>query len=155
MVPSTDSDSLLARHEAGVFDSCRKRLALMAGHRSADFGRFILPQAVRLVESIGHRIAYDAAVSLGVDQRLVDLYVASCVKLDAAWYAEHANLSQDAQLEMESTAIEAVLPSMWDLIEAMGVSGYAIAPIASEDGWDKMVTSLETFHHKELYVSRM
>ncbi|KAJ7777454.1 acyl-CoA dehydrogenase NM domain-like protein [Mycena metata] len=155
MVPSTDSESLLARHEAGVFDSCRKRLALMSSHRSADFSRFILPQAVRLVESIGHRIAYDAAVSLGVDQRLVDLYVASCVKLDAAWYAEHANLSQDAQLEMESTAIEAVLPSMWDLIDGMGVSEYAIAPIASEDGWDKMVTSLETFRHKELYVSRM
>ena len=38
-------------------------------------------------------MAYDAAVSAGVDAFLVDLYVASCVKFDSSWYVEKMGLS--------------------------------------------------------------
>lgn len=155
MIPSTNGESLLARHEVGVFDSCRERLSHMSSHRSPDFGRFILPQAMRLVEAIGQRIAYDAAVNLGVEQCLIDLYVAGCIKLDAAWYAEYADLSQRTQLEMESAAVEAVLPKMWDLIKGMGVEDYVTAPITSQDTWDQLVASLETFPYKIPLLSRM
>ncbi|KAJ6624206.1 acyl-CoA dehydrogenase NM domain-like protein [Mycena sp. CBHHK59/15] len=145
MVPSVDCESLLAKHEIGVFESCQARLAQISGHRSADFGRFILPQAVRLVEAVGHRIAYDAAVSSGVPQCLIDLYVAGCVRLDPAWYTEHVGLTQDAQLDAESAAVEAVLPHMAGFIEEMGVQAYATAPITSEDSWARFVQSLKTF----------
>ncbi|KAJ6546340.1 acyl-CoA dehydrogenase NM domain-like protein [Mycena sp. CBHHK59/15] len=155
MITSVDSESLLAKHEIGVFDSCRERLAQMSGHRSVDFGRFILPQALRLVEALGHRIAYDAAVSLGVEKCLIDLYVVNCIRLDSAWYVEHAGLTQHIQLDMESAAIEAVLPRMSDLIENMGVEAYATAPITSQDSWDQFVASLETFHTEKAIISRM
>ncbi|KAF7360502.1 hypothetical protein MVEN_00781000 [Mycena venus] len=154
MIPSADPESLLARHEIGLFDNCRERLSQMSNHRSPDFGRFILPQALRLVEALGHRIAYDAAVSLGVEKCLIDLYVVSCIKTDSAWYADYADLPQIAQLNMENVAIEAVLPCMWDLIEGMGVEDYATAPIVSQDSWDQLVASLETFQNVP-FVSRM
>ncbi|KAJ7108850.1 acyl-CoA dehydrogenase NM domain-like protein [Mycena crocata] len=158
MMPSTDSDSLLAKHEAGVFDSCRQRLSKMPNHHSPDFGRFILPQALFLVEALGHRIAFDAAVILGVEKCLLELYVVSCIKSDPAWYAEHGGLSQRAQMEKENAAIEGVLPHMGDLIKSMGVEAYATAPIISQDNWDRFVGSLQTFNsisEKFLFVSKM
>ncbi|KAJ7679133.1 acyl-CoA dehydrogenase NM domain-like protein [Mycena polygramma] len=144
MIPP-DSDSLLARHETGLFANFKERLSHMPGHRSTEFSRFVLPQAVRLVDSIGQRIAYDAAVNLGVEQCLLDLYVASCVKTDSAWYVQHAGLTQEAQMDMESDAIDAVLPRMPKLIADMGVHAYAVAPITSQGRWDRFVDSLETF----------
>ncbi|KAJ7822923.1 acyl-CoA dehydrogenase NM domain-like protein [Mycena leptocephala] len=145
MIPSTDNESLLARHEAGVFASCRERISRMSNHRSADFARFILPQAMRLVQALGHRIAYDAAISLGVEQCLVDLYVVSCMNSDSAWYVEHAGLTQDAQLEMESAAVEATLPRAEVLVRELGVELYVTAPMTSQDMWTHFVDSLETF----------
>ncbi|KAJ7691743.1 acyl-CoA dehydrogenase NM domain-like protein [Mycena rosella] len=155
MIPSADSESLLAKHEIGVFNNCRQRLAQMSSHRSVDFSRFILPQTLRLVEALGHRIAYDAAVSLDVDKSLVDLYVVSCIKTDPAWYVEHAGLTQHAQLNMESAAVEAVLPHMWGFIKDMGVEPYATAPIVSQRSWDHLVDSLQTFRDRTCVVSKM
>jgi hypothetical protein len=117
----------------------------MSNHRSADFARFILPQAMRLVQALGHRIAYDAAIGLGVEQCLVDLYVVSCMNSDSAWYVEHAGLTQDAQLEMESAAVEATLPRAEVLVRKLGVELYVTAPMTSQDMWTHLVDSLETF----------
>ncbi|KAJ7650883.1 acyl-CoA dehydrogenase NM domain-like protein [Roridomyces roridus] len=144
MIPP-ENDSLLARHETGVFASCRKRLSCMEGHRTTDFSRYILPQALRLVESIGQRIAYDAAVNQGVDQCLIDLYVASCVKTDPAWYAQYEGLTPEAQVDLECAAVDAVLPRMSELIAGMGVDEYAVAPITTQDRWEEFVEGLETF----------
>ncbi|KAF7336927.1 hypothetical protein MVEN_02129100 [Mycena venus] len=149
MIPP-DNDSLLARHEAGLFNSFRERLSHMPGHRSTEFSRFVLPQAVRLVDSIGQRIAYDAAVNMGVEQCLIDLYVAHCVKADSAWYVQHAGLTQEAQMNMESDAIDAVLPRMSALISDMGVQRYAVAPITTQGRWNRFVDSLETFERVSL-----
>ncbi|KAJ7246589.1 acyl-CoA dehydrogenase NM domain-like protein [Mycena haematopus] len=140
-----DSDSLLAKHELGLFSACRERLSRMPGHRSSEFSKFVLPQAIRLVESIGQRIAYDAAVAMGVEQCLIDLYVVSCIKADSAWYVQHADLTHEAQMDMESNAIDAVLPRMSELIAGMGVDAYAVAPITTQARWDSLVDSLETF----------
>jgi acyl-CoA oxidase len=117
----------------------------MGSHRSVQFGQSILPQAVRLVESIGHRIAYDAAVGMGVEKCLIDLYVVSCIKTDPGWYVEHAGLTQNTQIDMESAAVDAVFPRMDDLVAGMGVQAYAAAPITTQSRWDQFVCSLETF----------
>lgn len=144
MIPP-DNDSLLARHEKGIFAGFRERLSHMPGHRSIEFSRLVLPQAIRLVESIGQRIAYDAAVNTGVEQCLIDLYVASCVKADSGWYVQHAGLTQEAQMDMESAAVDAVLPRMSELISDMGVQAFAVAPITAQGRWSRFVDSLETF----------
>ncbi|KAL0952494.1 hypothetical protein HGRIS_006757 [Hohenbuehelia grisea] len=146
MMPSSDPDSLLARHEIGRFAQCRALLKNMRGHRDPDFDRLILPQALSLVESIGHRIAYDAAVDAGLDQCIIDTYVASCIKLDPVWYSENAGLSQAEQRDMEARAIDAMYPRMWELLSATGVEPYIMAPAASEEKWARFRDSLVTFH---------
>lgn len=144
MVPP-DNDSLLAKHETGLFASFKERLSRMPGHRSTEFSRFVLPQSIRLVDSIGQRIAYDAAVNMGVEQCLIDLYVASCIKTDSAWYVQHAGLTQEAQMDMESDAIDAVLPRMQELIADLDVQPFTVAPITTQRRWNRFVDSLETF----------
>ena len=104
-----DPTSLLARHEAGLMEEFRAILAGSKSHREASVTRKTLPRCLPLVEAIGHRMAYDAAVAAGVMPALVDLFVARVIQRDAAWYADHANLPRAAQMEMEENAVDAVL----------------------------------------------
>ena len=98
-----------------------------------------------MVEAIGHRMAYDAAVASGVEPCLVDLYVASVMKLDPAWYAEHAGLGRGAQAEMESVALDAVLPRLSSLVSRLHNEPHLTAPIVSDAAWDGFVAKLELF----------
>lgn len=140
-----DPTSLLARHEQGLFEEKRAILASCPHHRSEAVNRMILPSCLPLVEAIGHRMAYEAAVAEGVPQYLIDLYVASVVKFDAAWYAEHAKLGRQAQEDMEMQALDAVLPHLGSLVRDMGMSAHITAPIVSDDRWDRFVDGLEEF----------
>ncbi|KAI0633863.1 acyl-CoA dehydrogenase NM domain-like protein [Trametes polyzona] len=144
--PSTDPSSLLARHEASLFAELR---AIVQGsqqhHRSENVSRLVLPRCQPMMEAIGHRMAYDAARAQGVRPALVDLYVAGVVKLDGAWYAEHAGLGRAAQLEMEARAMDAVLPMLGELVAEMDVFAYVSAPIATEERWGAFVDGLKMF----------
>jgi acyl-CoA oxidase len=142
---SLDQKSLLAKHELGLFEECRAILASLPHHRSPDVNRLILPQCQGLIEAMGHRMAYDAAVAAGVRQELVDLYVASCVKLDQAWYIENAGLTRKAVQDMEATALDAVLPQLGQLVGAMGVEPWITAKIVSDERWAAFVQTCETF----------
>ena len=142
---SRDPKSLLAKHEAGLFDENRATLASLPHHRSPEVNRLILPQCQALVEAMGHRMAYDAAVAAGVKQELVDLYVASCIKLDAAWYIENAGLTRKALQDMEATALDAVLPQLGGLVRAMGVEPWLTSKIVSDERWAAFVDTCQTF----------
>ncbi|THH16516.1 hypothetical protein EW146_g4131 [Bondarzewia mesenterica] len=145
-VPSTsDPTSLLAKHEAGMFEELRGLLAGMRHHRSADFDLYILPECLSLIQAIGHRMVYDAAVAANLDACLVDLYVASCVKLDSAWYVEKLGVSRRAQRDMENKAIDAVYPRLEEFLDKLALDPYITAPIFSEDRWERFVNSLPTF----------
>ena len=97
------------------------------------------------MEAIGHRMAYDAARAAGVRPCLVDVYVANVVKLDSAWYAEHAGLGRAAQSEAEEAAHDAALPHLGELVREMDVFAYVNAPIASDGAWDAFVAGLKVF----------
>lgn len=142
---STHPDSLLARHEIGIFEEHRRFIATVSRHRSQEVNRRILPHCQAMVEAIGHRMAYDAAVASGVEPCLVDLYVASVMKLDPAWYAEHAGLGRGAQAEMESVALDAVLPRLSSLVSRLHNEPHLTAPIVSDAAWDGFVAKLELF----------
>ena len=90
-------------------------------------------------------MAYDAAVAQGVRQCLVDLYVANVVKLDAAWYVEHAGLGRCAQQEMATRALDEVLPILGELVNEMDMFAYVNAPIVSDESWAAFVESLKVF----------
>lgn len=136
-------NSILARHEAGLFGEHRSLLAAAPHHRSQEVNKFILPHCQSLVESIGHRMAYEAAVAAGVMPSLIDLYVASVVKLDPAWYSENASLNRQAQTEMEDAALDAVLPHLGSLVGKLDILPYVSAPIISDVAWTNFVGGLE------------
>ncbi|KAI1786331.1 acyl-CoA dehydrogenase NM domain-like protein [Ganoderma leucocontextum] len=145
MPPPTDPNSLLARHEAGLLQDLRDVLKSILHHRSTEVNRLILPHCQPVMEAIGHRMAYDAAVAQGVRQCLIDLYVTNVVRLDPAWYAEHAGLGRRAQQEMATNAMDEVLPLLGELVHEMDMFAYVNAPIVSDEGWAAFVESLKVF----------
>ncbi|KAI1785917.1 acyl-CoA dehydrogenase NM domain-like protein [Ganoderma leucocontextum] len=145
MPPPADATSLLARHEAGLLQELRDTVKHVPHHRSAEVNRLVLPHCQPVMEAIGHRMAYDAAVAHAVRPCLVDLYVANVVRLDPAWYVEHAGLGRRAQQEMGARAMDAVLPLLGELVKEMDVFAYVTAPIASDERWDAFVDALKVF----------
>ncbi|KAK0478605.1 acyl-CoA dehydrogenase/oxidase C-terminal [Armillaria luteobubalina] len=148
-IPETlNSNSLLAKHESAVFN---KYTAMVEdhGHRGDHYRSFILPQSQTIIESIGHRMAYDAAVAQGVPQALIDIYECYAIKRDVGWYIEAGVLTQDQVASMEDRAMKAAFPHMSQWVDGMGVSDYLKAPILSEDRWDKFVDSLPSIGVEE------
>ncbi|CAA7262230.1 unnamed protein product [Cyclocybe aegerita] len=140
--PSSDPTSLLAQHEQGLLEEYRGLLKTIGHHRSADFDRLILPECLALVQAIGHRMAYDAAVAKGVEKYILDLYVASCLKLDPSWYVEKLSIPRSQIREMEALAVDAVFPHLEDLLGRLGVEPYITAPIVSDENWAEFVKSI-------------
>ncbi|SJL07060.1 related to acyl-CoA oxidase [Armillaria ostoyae] len=148
-IPETlDSSSLLAKHESALFN---KYTAMVEehGHRGDLYRSFILPQSQTIIESIGHRMAYDAAVTQGVPQALIDIYECYTIKRDVGWYIEVGVLTQDQVASMEDRAMKAAFPHMSQWVDGMGVSDYLKAPILSEDRWDKFVDGLPSIGVEE------
>ncbi|KAI2698921.1 hypothetical protein CBS147317_7002 [Penicillium roqueforti] len=147
MPPPNDSTSPIARHEASLFSEARDLLQQGAKgiHRSERFNRDILPLALPLVEAIGHRMAYEAAIDANVDPSLLNLYESVVLKEDSAWYVEQGGLSREIQREMEAQAVDVLLPRMNDLLRASGVQPYSNAPMTSKMLWNDFVSGLEVF----------
>lgn len=142
-----DPNSPIARHEASLFAEARRTLQLqaMGAHRSQQFNRNILPLALPLVEAVGHRMAYEAAMDANIDPRLLALYESGVFKEDSAWYVEQGGLSREIQREMEAQAADDLLPDLKDLLLASGVQPYSNAPMASKAAWDDFISGLEIF----------
>jgi hypothetical protein len=102
----------------------------------------VLPELFGLIQSIGTRMAYDAAVADSVESDLVDLYVVSCIRMDPTWYVENAGLTRRSIGDMESAAVDSIFPRMEELLVRTGVEAYISAPIVSDEGWEKYVASL-------------
>jgi hypothetical protein len=154
MPPAQNPSSLLARHEQGLFTECRTAASQISTssadqHRSVEFNNAILPRCQSLIEAIGHRMAYEAAVAAGVDTDLLALFEAGCILQDSSWYVQHAGLSRGEQYEHESKALNAVLPRLESLLEGTGAEEYVDAPILSQTAWDAFEASLEVFEPVE------
>jgi len=160
--PPRDPTSLLARHEQGLLNECREIMASSSHHRSQLTNTYILPKCQKIVEAIGHRMAYDAAVESVKNGRhvgpngagglipecVIDLFEASIIRLDEGWYID--NIPGFTRRVIENKEIEALQGMMevagdlidrWRLVE----SGYVKAPIRSEETWGNFVKSLEVF----------
>ncbi|KAJ6550613.1 hypothetical protein DFH09DRAFT_1366654 [Mycena vulgaris] len=142
---STDRSSLLARHEEALFAENQAILRQAGGHRSADFNNLVLPKSELIVRSIGHRMAYDAAVAAKLDSRIIDLYLASAVKLDMGWYAEHTNFGSARQDAMENAAVSAALPCLDEWLERTGAEPYCQVPILTDANWKFFVDGLREY----------
>lgn len=123
--------------------SCRRGLAGTWGHRSDEFSRHLLPRAEQIVQSIGHRMVYDAAVDAGLDTRITGLYLLSTIRLDEAWYSENAGISAAEQFEAEDAVLRAALPMLDKWLEDTGVEPYVSAPLVSKGRWEEFVGGLK------------
>ncbi|KAH7908513.1 acyl-CoA dehydrogenase NM domain-like protein [Hygrophoropsis aurantiaca] len=139
------SSSLLFRHEDGLLSENREILARIGAHRSAEYESLVLPHAEKIVQSIGHRMAYDTATLAGLDPRITDLYQISSIRLDEAWYVENAGFSRSAQFEAEDKAIRAAMPLLDTWLEDTGIQPYIRAPIVCAERWATFVEQLDTF----------
>ncbi|PCH36486.1 hypothetical protein WOLCODRAFT_82207 [Wolfiporia cocos MD-104 SS10] len=138
---------LLARHEAGVIAECRALLDRFDGrHRDTNFSRAFLPRCVPLVQAIGHRMAYEAALDAKVSQPLLDLYEAKAITLDPGWYIELGRLPRYMQLEMEGKAVDAAMQHLEEYLGGLHAEPYAAAPILTQRSWEEFLVDLPKFH---------
>ncbi|KAH8810570.1 acyl-CoA dehydrogenase NM domain-like protein [Flagelloscypha sp. PMI_526] len=142
---ATNPDSLLALHEAGLYDEARLHL-VSSDHRGATFQRDLLPRCESMVRAIGHRIAWEAAIAAGVDPILIDVFRNWAIKYDSGWYVQHADLDMNRQREMESLAIDKALPKLDAWISNSWAREWASdIPIVTQRNWDSYVDSLPLY----------
>ena len=100
-----------------------------------------------MVQAIGHRFAYDSALSSGlVSPELLDVWESDCTLEDAAWYVEHTGMSGDSLHEKRVLAIERARPHLQSTIDGFGMEEhFGDTPLVSEDGWDGFVRDLPAF----------
>jgi acyl-CoA oxidase len=142
MPPPQFPSCLLARHEAGLFDEALHIIKCLKGdHRGDDFNRQILPLCQPLIEAVGHRFAYEAALKAYVDPKILALYEIGVIRKDASWYVEHASLSRFRQMQMEDAALSA-MPELNTMLNDTGAEPYCTAPIVSKKAWNLFVNRL-------------
>ena len=143
--PPRYPDSLLARHEKGLFSELRASLVAAQSHRSAVYDREILPRSQSLIRAIGHRMSYDAARASHVDGPLLDLFEIASVLQDEAWYVERLGITRAELRGREARALEAVFPHLDEYLARMDVASYVVAPIVSDEKWNQFIGTLQTF----------
>ncbi|KAK1233240.1 hypothetical protein PQX77_003612 [Marasmius sp. AFHP31] len=139
-----DPQCLLYQREASLLTKLREFVATAPSHRDPAVERAVLPQCQPLLESIGHRMAYEAAVASGLDKRLINMFVASVMRLDPAWFSENVGISRSRQFKLEQEYAWELLPDIKDLVDALEVEGYVNAPIMSDKSWETFLESLES-----------
>lgn len=147
--PARYPECLLAQHEAGLFDLYRNQLSQAAHHRDDSVNRLVLPICRPLVEAIGHRMAYEAARdSQFVDKPLLDLFEATAVRLDAAWYSDNVALGLWDQQMMEERAATAAAKNLERYLEETNAEPYVYAPISSGKRWSGFAADLPCMEGK-------
>lgn len=137
------ADTLLSQHSSHIFSMSRKLLASFPnGHRDQNFSNLILPQSEPAIAALGHAIAYSRALDEGVPQPLLDLFECAVIKMDPAWYVEHAGITGEILREMEDKAARVALPGLKDYVDGLRVRPWVTAPIVSDDAWDRWLPLL-------------
>ncbi|KAG2049695.1 acyl-CoA dehydrogenase NM domain-like protein [Suillus hirtellus] len=148
---STHPDGPLAMHEISLFDEAAETVSSSSDFTQA-FMQYVQPRCQQMVESMGHRMAYDAAVDQGVSQCLLDLYIINAIKTDAAWYVEHGVFTRKAIVHMEDAALSAALPRLEEWLTAMEVEQYVSSPITSDKRWEEFSRTLPVYSSPQAEV---
>lgn len=138
-------DNVLAQHEAGLLAKYGNILKNAPHHRSSEVNKQVLPHGQRIVEAVGHRLAYDAAAAAGISPDILALYQSYIMKFDPAWYSENLGITIAKQEELEADALDALLPQIESLLKGLDVDKYVSAPIAAEESWEEFRAGLELF----------
>ncbi|PHH71303.1 hypothetical protein CDD80_5365 [Ophiocordyceps camponoti-rufipedis] len=147
---AADPKSLLARHETGVWKEASEILADIHArgetHRSQTFNVRILPRARSLIQAIGDRMSYEAAVlSDDVSPAMLDLYEMTCVLGDTSWYVENLGLTRAELQARHASAVKRLLPRLNEMLEATGADVWATAPMLSAGARKEWADGLMVF----------
>jgi hypothetical protein len=154
MPPAKDPTSYIAQHEQGLLDELHRMTKnISGGHRGEEFNRLILPRSQELVQAIGYRIAYEAAIEAGVHSELVALYEIWVILQDTSWFVQHLGLTRERIFEIEAERLSAVLPRIDALLDDTGAEPYCTAPIISQTSWDNFLGQLETMTRSDTGLS--
>ncbi|KAF9257267.1 acyl-CoA oxidase [Marasmius fiardii PR-910] len=150
-----DPSHFLASHEVSIFSELQSELVSASNgssdHRGEIANAIILPRANSLIEGIGARMAYEAAlVDPQVHPAVLKLFAISCVQRDPSWYVETGTFSRANILEEENRAIEEVLPILDELLSRTGVEPYVYAKICKLDSWMEFVENLPVVGGKKV-----
>ncbi|KAG1814207.1 acyl-CoA dehydrogenase NM domain-like protein [Suillus variegatus] len=148
---STHPDGPLAMHEISLFEEATETISSSSDFTQA-FMQYVQPRCQQMIESMGHRMAYDAAVDQGVSRCLLDLYTINAIKTDAAWYVEHGVFTRKAIVHMEDAALSAALPRLEELLTAMEVEPYVSSPIISDKCWEEFRKTLPVYSFTQAEV---
>ena len=125
-------------------ESCLLLKGITGGHRDSEFNSLILPRCQPIVQAIGHRLAYEAALKASVDRDLLRLFKTGVMLHDPSWYVQHAGVNRESMFAEEAQALDSVLPQLDKLLNRTGAQPYCSAPILSQDSWEAFVDQLET-----------
>ncbi|KAG1751630.1 acyl-CoA dehydrogenase NM domain-like protein [Suillus paluster] len=143
-LPSTHPNDPLALHEVSLFEEATASVSSSSDFTLA-FMEYVQPRCQLMVESMGHRMAYDAAVDQGVSQCLIDVYLVSAIKTDPAWYVERGMVTRQEIARMEDAALLAALPRLEEFLAGMEVEPYVTSPIISDERWEEFSKTLPVF----------
>ncbi|KAK2038269.1 putative acyl-CoA oxidase [Colletotrichum somersetense] len=143
----SDRTSSLAKYEIGVFQGMSERVATMVGgHRSDEFNATVLPRCRAMVEAIGQRMAYEAALhSNNVAPEVLDLFEICCIQEDPSWYVEHCNDTRARIWETEDKAFRNMLPLLPGLVDKVNAADYITSPIVDGRTLETFILALPTF----------
>ena len=144
--PTSNPGGLLYRHEQSLISHLRA-MPSAPGHRNPETESILLPQCQGLIEAIGHRMAYDAAIEDGLDQHLLDTYVSHVISVDPSWYSEEAGIPRALQKKKELESATASFRHLESLLERLDVDSYVTAPMVSDERWYAYERSLVTYTH--------
>ncbi|PHH63654.1 hypothetical protein CDD81_5635 [Ophiocordyceps australis] len=152
MPPIKYPDSLLGRLEKSLFDEAQNLLRNMGSrHRSEEYNQLILPRCQKLIQTMGNRMAYEAAKEAKIEPAVLTLFEAGVVAENSAWFVEKGGLSREDQFMMESQAMNLLLPQLETMLDSLGVEKFCSAPILSEKSLQTFYDGLSTFdqhgHH--------
>lgn len=116
-----------------------------SSHRGKHFNNNILPLALPIVETIGFRLAYDAALAHDISPDLVAVFEAGVVLRGSSWFVEHLGMKRREILAQEERALSELLPRLDGLIEGSVAKRYSTAPMLSDESWEQFVDLLPTF----------
>jgi alkylation response protein AidB-like acyl-CoA dehydrogenase len=147
---ANDPNGLLARREAGLIASARRKIAkLDSNHRGADFNAHILPRCRPIVEAIAQRMAYEAALSSKATRpEYLELFELHCMLHDPIWFIEEAGIRSDDILAREAKVIDELMPRLDELLDETHAEPHATAPIITEERFLDFVDDLPTSHGK-------
>lgn len=146
MPKATMPDCLLAQYEAGLADEAWDIISSIPDdERRREFNRLLIPHCKPIVQGIGHRMVYEAAVSAGVDADLLALYEVGAIKENLDWYVGKGLLTRANFREMENRALDSLERRVGELLDQLNMEAYVTAPIVEQSMFVEFVEGLPKF----------